>query len=246
MTAKCTAPEWRWLSSLEYFSIDGEYSSRTGDVENLLIVLDGTFDIVAGGGSWTARGIRTSPIDGKPVALFLPPRIGFGLSNGTGSVLLVSGIQPEQVEKAGEASSKRPLLALAGSGKAFDPASGEWKREEDFPSSPEAVLPRRIETTTPADGVTVRHVFPFGYKALCLGLDEIVLTAGCTTGVPEPEVPDYPEEIALYYEAPGGLVLDSETLTDRGFVPVVSADTEFTAGDADVFLALAYAGAKLV
>ena len=239
---KHTTQGWQWLSSLETVAVEGKFSNRTGEVETLLVVLSGTFDLVAGGGSWPARGVRSSPFEGKPVSLFLPPKTGFELQNGSGEILLVSGVQPEQEEKVGEAVTKRPLLAMAGSGKAFDPASGEWKNQEMFPSSSQALLPRHIDQDD-ADGIVIRHVFPYGFKALCLSLDEIVLGAGRSTDVPK-EVPDYPTELAVYYDAPGGLTIDGADVTGTGCADI-TPDSTFTSGSADTFLALAYAGAKL-
>ena len=80
------------MSAIETIAIDGGFASRTGDVETLLVVLSGTFDMVAGGGTWPARGVRKSPCEGKPVSLFLPPGTGFELQNGSGEILLVSGV----------------------------------------------------------------------------------------------------------------------------------------------------------
>ncbi len=240
---KHASDNWKWLSSVETIAIDGEFEQRTGEVETLLVVLSGTFDMVAGGGSWPARGLRSSPFEGKPVALFLPPDTTLRLSEGSGEILLVSGVQPTQKLEVGEATSRKPLLAMAGSGKAFDPKTGEWKNQEFFPSSPQALLPRHIaEDELP--GAVRRRVFPTDFKSLCLSLDEIVLTAGANTGVPTLDLPDYPEEMILYHDAPGGLVVDGHDVFDRGWSDITAA-SRFTAIDADAYLAIAYAGPKL-
>jgi KduI/IolB family len=239
---KHRSESWKWLSSVETVEIDGGFASRTGAVETLLVVLHGTFDIVAGGGQWPARGVRTSPFAGKPVALFLPPNTGFELQSGHGAILLVSGIQPVQEEQIGEATSKKPLLAMAGSGKAFDPATGEWKDQEMFPSSPQALLPRHIEQDlTP--GATVRHVFPWHFKALCLSLDEIVIEAGTTVDIPPAQAPDYPTERVAYYDTSGALTIDGTEVHGQGCADI-TARSQFTAETADAYLALAYAGPK--
>jgi hypothetical protein len=73
--------------------------------------------------------------------------------------------------------AKKVLLPLAGSGKAFDPVTGDWKRQEDFPLAPEAILPRRI-TTAEVDGKQVEFVFPAGYKARVLCAAETRLLPG--------------------------------------------------------------------
>lgn len=233
---------WQWLSSVETVQIDGGFADRTADVETLLVVLSGTFDMVAGGGQWPARGVRTSPFDGKPVTLFLPPNTRFELQNGSGAILLVAGVQPEQEAKVGEATSQKPLLAMAGSGKAFDPVAGEWKNQEMFPSSPQALLPRHIAQTD-TGGAVVRHVFPREFKALTLSLDEIVLAAGHSTAIPATEVDGYPTEMVVYYDAPGGLTIDGIELSGQGGVDI-TATTQFAAHSQDAYLALAYAGRK--
>ncbi len=132
---------------------------------------------------------------------------------------------------------------MSGSGKAFDPKTGEWKNQEFFPSSPQALLPRHIAQDE-LPGAVRRRVFPTDFKSLCLSLDEIVLTAGCNTGVPASELADYPHEMVLYHDAPGGLVVDGLDVFERGCVNV-TAESLFTAIDSDAFLAIAYAGPKL-
>ena len=240
----CTAPHWRWLRELRRIHIEGSWSDKTGDVETLLVLLSGTFDILAGGGSWRARGVRTSPLAGKPVALFLPPNTRVSLDNGTGHCLLVSSLQPARESVPEEAASISPLLSLAGSGKAYDPATGEWRRKEDFPSAPEAILPRRIEEFE-EQGALVRRVFPFAYKALSLSLEEVMLPAGTTYTLPTlPDGAHYPADIGLYYDAPGGLAVDETPLHGEGFFDRVVPHASFSAGKEDAYLCLVFAGDK--
>ena len=240
----CTATQWTWLRELRRVEIEGSFTDKTGDVETLLVVLSGTFDILAGGGSWLARGVRTSPFQGKPVALFLPPNTRFSLDKGEGRCLLVSSLQPIRESVPEEAASISPLLPLAGSGKAYDPATGEWKREEDFPSAAEAILPRRIEEFE-EQGAIVRRVFPFAYKALSLSLEEVVLPAGTTYSLPTlPDGAHYPVEIGLYYDAPGGLTVDDTLVEGEGFLEDVAPHAGFMAGTEDAYLSLVFAGSK--
>ncbi|MCA8955062.1 MAG: hypothetical protein KDC87_03255, partial [Planctomycetes bacterium] len=186
------------------------------------------------------------PREGKPVALFVPPDTKWALRNGAGSILLVEGRVPVRRLAPGTASSDRPLLPLAGSGKAFDPSSGKWQREEDFPSAPEAILPRRIAEHE-RDGVTRRTVFPFDYKARCLCLDELVLAPGASLELTAPEgaPPRYPAEVGVYFDAPGGVRLGDASHHGIGTTLDLSPGCRVTAGDASVALLVAHAGAKL-
>jgi hypothetical protein len=68
---------------------------------------------------------------------------------------------------------------MAGSGKAFDPTTGEWKLHEEFASSAQAILPRHIERSDAA-GIAVERVFAPGYKARGLCVDELVIPDGRT------------------------------------------------------------------
>lgn len=238
-----TDPDWQWLDCIEVIDVESDYEAQTGAVESLAILLSGTFDILAGGGSWMARGVRTSPHDGKPVALFLPPKTRFALHNGRGGLLLVSSRQPEQPSDASQATSEKPLLALAGSGKAFDPASGEWKRQEDFPSSPEAILPRRIELTQQGDTVT-RHIAPYDYKALSLTVDECILPTDQHITVTAGSIAGYPTERAVYYDTQGTLTIGDTSFSGQGVAPAITPGMTIQANGGPAHLVFAGAGPK--
>ena len=241
---KFSHPDWQWLHCIEAIQVDGDFESISSDAESLVIVMSGTYDVLAGGGSWLARGVRQTPHEGKPVALFLPPQTRFAFQNGHGELLIVASRQPESPPVQIPATSEKPLLALAGSGKAFDPASGEWKRQEDFPSSPEAILPRRIETSL-TDGCILRHVAPFDYKALSLSLDEAILQADKSMTTPASTVAQYPAECAIYYDTAGSLSIGETQVSGRGVIPAVAAGTPISAQDSASHLVIAYAGPKL-
>ena len=114
---------------------------------------------------------------------FLPPKTTFAATNGAGEILSVAARQPEQPPLTGdEALQQKPLLPLAGSGKSFDPASGQWQPTETFATSAEHLTPRRIEHLA-LDGVTVERVFAADYKAATLTVDEAVLQPGKTLTV---------------------------------------------------------------
>src|SRR5690606_25115830 len=103
-------------------------------------------------------------------------------------------------------AAKKPLLPLAGSNKAYDPATGEWRMQESFPLAPEALLPRRI-SQVPCGAVTLERVLPFGYKAAALCVDETVLAPGQELAVPLPELPAearYAPELAVYLRCEEG------------------------------------------
>ena len=204
------------------------------------IHLTGTHDLYAGGGSWLRRGIRTTPLEGRPVALFLPPGTPFRLENGTGRAIVLSARQPELPAPASpkEVLSKQPLLPIAGSGKAFDPASGTWKPREAFLSSPEAILPRRIATVE-LDGVVVQRVLDLDYKALGICVDEIALGARQRLHLP----PSHAAEVAIYFETDGVLEIEGSPYRGRGVVRS-SASPELNAADGRAYLAIAYAGPK--
>lgn len=197
----------RWLTGLAIYGCgDDPARDKTGEEEGCLLVLSGTHDLGAGAGSWPARGVREEVWSGRPVALFLPPNTDWLAAGGRGEVLLVTARQPEVEQTESEAEpekpARKPLLPLAGSNKAFDPQSKEWKPLESFPGSAEAILPRRIERVT-AGAVTLERVFDGAYKALSLSVDEVVVPEG---GVLEmariPELPDL-DEVLLYVRAEG-------------------------------------------
>ena len=68
---------------------------------------------------------------------------------------------------------------------------------------------------------------------------------GCRAGVPPPGVPDYPVELALFYDAPAGLTVDGRDFTGRGFLDGIGLESEFESKDGDAYVSVAYAGPKL-
>ena len=155
------------------------WTGTTGDEETALLVLSGTHDFAAGGKTWPQRGVRAAPTAGRPLALFLPRRTPFQVGGGRGEVLLAATQDdpPAPPSDPREALTRKPLLTLAGSGKAFDPRAGAWVPEEQFAESPEFVLPRHVRALDES-GVRVERIFGSDYKARVLGLDECVLQAG--------------------------------------------------------------------
>ena len=137
----------KWLEHLQLWRPEDVDTVATGAHETAVILLRGTFDLMAGTTSWPARGARQSELAGRPMAVFLPPETSFRVGGGApdGEILMISARQPEVEEVVGkEALSHKPLLPLAGSGKAFDPATGEWKPEETFATAAESLPPRRF------------------------------------------------------------------------------------------------------
>lgn len=175
-------PGAKWLPWMRCLRTGTEQAAQEQNTEEeaLLLVLTGTHDLQAGGGHWRARGLREDVFGARPSALFLPPMVRWQATGGTGELLLCGATQPTlpEPDPAEEAPKKKPLLALAGSGKAFDPGSMEWKPQESFPNAPEALLPRRIETRELPGGARCERVMPLDYKALTLTVDEIVVPDG--------------------------------------------------------------------
>ena len=159
----------------------------TADCETAAILLAGTFDLLAGPQSgertsWPARGARQTPFAGRPMAVFLPPENAFEAQGGTatGEILLIGATQQANDDPPTEgraALSQSPLLPLAGSGKSFDPNTGEWMPAETFPTSAESLPPRRMRRR-PIGDVEVERVFTTDYKAATLTIDEVVLQPG--------------------------------------------------------------------
>ncbi len=242
-----------WLRSFSLLRVDGTHEARTpAGEETLAVLLGGTLDLFAGGSSWLQRGLRERVFDGRPCGLYLPPEIPVRFI-GQGEVLLISGKRPEQPPQAPAKPDRAsmPLLALAGSGKAYDSRTGSWELLERFPSSPEAVLPRAIETKV-IDGVRVERVFSFAFKAMTLCLDECVLTEGQRVVVPRPLMPPntrYGDELALFVRSEGAAeVRDGGSVTPcigDVVVPVsVDGPIEVRASRGRTYVAAVWAGAK--
>lgn len=239
-----------WLLEVRILDLSAAQplEQRAPDGEAFLLVLSGTHDLYAGGGNWVRRGTRPEPFTGRPVGVFLPPATPFKLENGTGRALLLAARQPEEapLETPKEALSKKPLLPMAGSGKAFDPATGSWKPQEAFLSSPEAILPRRIARID-ADGATAHRVLDMDYKSLGLCIDEVGLADGESATLPPHATAQDPCEIALYYETDDGALAigDDLEVTGHGVVRVSTASVpRLTAKGGRAYAAVLYAGPK--
>lgn len=176
-TAAC--PGARWLSHASLWRPRDPDALTTGDVETAVLLLAGTFDLVGGGTAWPARGARGDVFAGRPMAVFLPKHTEFRTSKGRGEILLIAARQPAaRPEPQGrDALSYRPLLPLAGSGKAFDPKTGDWLPAEAFPTAAESLPPRRFERLA-VGACTIERVFAPDYKAATLSVDEVVVPAG--------------------------------------------------------------------
>jgi hypothetical protein len=243
-----------WLRSFTLLRVDGTEQGRTAaGEETLVLLLGGTFDLFARGSSWLQRGLRADAFGGRPCGLYLPPEVPYRFV-GNGEILLVAGKRPpEKPQTPADAKAARasmPLLPLAGSGKAYDARTGQWELLERFPSSPEGVLPRAIETLRVGD-VKVERVFSFAFKALTLCLDECALAAGQRVVVPPPLTPPntrYGDELALFVRCVGTAdVRSREVTTCTGDVVVPcapGAPVEVTAGDASAYVVAVWAGDK--
>lgn len=200
-TRQAVIPDALWFRTLAVVAPGGApLQQAPAAEEGLVVILSGAHDLFAGGGSWARRGLRPTPFEGRPCALYVPPGIEMAAVSNEGELLVVRARLPAKPSPE-EASGRKPLLPLAGSGKAFDSQLGDWVRIEDFAHSPEAILPRRIQAEE-SGSVRVEHVFPPDYKAAVLSLDEAVLPAGATW---TPAIPRHADEVALYARPrPGG------------------------------------------
>lgn len=242
-----TATGLHWLRELTITRLSGApWHGSTTDDEGALLVLAGTHDFEAGGKQWPQRGIRTDPFSGRPIALYLPRGTAFAVGGGTGEVLLVRAAPPAApAEPLGkEEFSRKPLLVLAGSGKAFDPATGAWRPEEQFAESAEFLLPRHI-VASEQDGVRVERIFAAGYKSKVLGLAEAVLADGSTAK----GLADRAGEGLLYHRCEGELALrcggESLVVRGEGVVAVGEASAlELAATRGRAYVALALASPK--
>ena len=238
----------RWFTELRLWRPRGEAEYTTGDAESAAVVLRGTFDLVGGGTAWPARGARTSEFEGRPMAVFLPPRTAFGAHHGDGELLVVAARQPQaEPEPEGRAAlSRKPLLPLAGSGKAFDPGTGEWRPAETFPTSAESLPPRRMQRV-PVGDILVERVFAADYKAATLSLDEVVLPAGASLDLRA--IPGRPlaDEVLLFVRPRGHTQIRCgdqviECRQDTAVLVAAGEELEVISPSDATYLALAYAG----
>lgn len=259
MTAATDALEWQDEPGLRTATTTGAELLRhvrmwrpaerneivTADHETAAVLLAGTFDLLAGPPagdrtSWPARGARQTPFAGRPMAVFLPPESAFEARNGTadGEILLFGATQQptDEAPKEGRAAlSQSPLLPLAGSGKSFDPNSGEWMPAETFPTSAESLPPRRMRRR-PIGEVEVERVFTSDYKAATLTVDEAVLQPGQQLAIAA--IDDRPAHREL-------VVFCRDEAGDRAhFVrtPDGATDLVLQATAGPLYVAIAYAG----
>ncbi|MCC6669665.1 MAG: 5-deoxy-glucuronate isomerase [Planctomycetes bacterium] len=238
----------RWLSGLYLLDLGAApLTDHTGDHECALLVLSGTHDFQAGGKAWPQRGVRASPFAGRPVLLFVPPQTPISVAGGAGEALLVCARRPRAKPDApGKTElSRRPVLTLAGSGKAFDPATGTWRPEEHFALAAEFLLPRHIERVD-VGGVAVERLMGGGYKSAVLAMDEAVLHSG---GELRTAPPAHAGEAVVYYRSEGELVVrgagGTATVQGEGALYLAQpAAASFAASGGRSYLALVYAGEK--
>jgi hypothetical protein len=241
-------PPCIWFTGLRIVPVHGAQDVTTGDEEACVLLLAGTFDLAAGGTHWGNRGARASPLVGRPSAVFLPPRTTLRAGNGDGELLVVSARRPPAPAAVGRAVlAQSPLLPLAGSGKAFDPRSGEWLTAEAFPSSAELLPPRRMPRAA-VGPVTVEHVFPADYKAATLTIAEAVLPAGTTLRLASLLEPGAGREMLVFVrgeahlQAPG----DDQAVAGEGAAcfatPLGIAGAEIHVGNEPCYLVIALAG----
>lgn len=238
-----------WFRHMQLVDVRGDATVRTPKAdESALIILGGTFDLSAGSGSWAQRGLRATPFDGRPCALYLPPDTPLR-AVGTGELLIVACRRPELPPATDAPPQMRPLLALSGSGKAYDTRTGTWELLERFPSAPEAVLPRAIARVD-LDGTMVERIFASAFKALALRVDEAVITAG-STFTPRPDASAIPvdADLAVFLRAPGGAKVHADDAThtvdgDAVFVTNATSTVRITAGRLAAYAVCAWAWPK--
>ena len=234
------------FSTLRVLAVTAARRLLTGDEETCALLLAGTFDLCGNGTNWPSRGARADVFAGRPVAVFLPPRAEFALDGGQGEILLVAARpQPQPAARGRAALSQSPLLPLAGSGKAFDPASGEWRPAETFPTAAESLPPRRIERVA-VGRCTVERVFAADYKASTLTVDEVVVPASAELRVGELPLPRARESLLYLRSAqPLAVAAGPAQMTVHGEACVLAgapAQLVLRAGAAPAYAVLAYAG----
>lgn len=237
----------RWLVHCQVWRPAVDDRLVTGDHETAAVLLSGTFDLRGGGTAWPARGARSTPFGGRPMAVFLPPRCEFAAANGHGEILLVAARQPAAPPAAAgrEQLARKPLLPLAGSGKAFDPVAGDWRPAESFPTAAESLPPRRMQQLQ-AGQVRVERVLAADYKAATLSLDEAVLEPGQTLRLAA--LPGRPaaDELLVFTRSASATRIGTSLANGDHACLVATApaidDLEITAGEQAAYVLLAYAG----
>ena len=145
-------------------------------------------------------------------------------------------------ETGRESLSQKPLLPLAGSGKAYDPQTGEWRPAETFATSPESLPPRRF-TRLPVGDLTIERVFAPDYKAATLSVDEVTVAAGARLSVAA--VPSLPrcDELLLFVRPE-----QQATIAHAGASHSITSDTAMwlPASDIDDLAVVAPQGAAYV
>lgn len=237
-----------WFTHLQLWQPTADDAIETATEETVAVLLRGTFDLQGGPTSWPARGARTSPLQGRPMAVFLPPQTRLRASNGSGEILLLSARQPAAAPIASgrEVFAHKPLLPLAGSGKSFDPSSGEWRPAETFPDAAESLPPRRMERLT-VGTATIERVLAPDYKAATLCIDETVLPAGATFDLASiPGRPPHAELLVFVHsEAPvtcGPLLLPPGGAAALCPTPGGQLNLQLQTGNAPAYILLGYAG----
>lgn len=196
--AVANAPVDSWFVELRRARIDAPYVRTTGQGESCALLLTGTFDLRGAATHWQSRGARTNEREGRPVAVFLPPRTEFAATNGSGSILFVEARQPTAAPATGRAALQQsPLLPLSGSGKSFDPTRGEWLPAESFPTAAESLPPRRIQQVH-CGPVRVERVFAADYKAMSLLVDEAVVPGATTLDLAALPLTPHVREALIY------------------------------------------------
>lgn len=249
-TAK--ASDTLWFEQLQLWRPEAVDQIKTGSHETAVILLAGTFDLMAGETSWPARGARKTPFAGRPMAVFLPPNTPFRVGNDAvdGEILMVSARQPDAgPEPEGKAAlSQKPLLPMAGSNKSFDPATGEWLMAEAFPNAAESLPPRRFEKLQVGD-IKIERVFGESYKAATISLDEAVIPAGASLSLKD--IPTRPtcDEVLMFVRPEG-----TSRIEQGGTTTETDHDTTHYFGSEDIeqvtvhsdatatYVVIAYAG----
>jgi hypothetical protein len=137
----------------------------------VFVVLSGTPDVEAGIEEWPRRGTRTSPFEGPPVVLFVPPRTGFRFLGAAAEFVRFTARLPgdEPTRAAADVDDDDEDLA--------DPT--DPTREAHLP---QILLPRHFDDAACGD-VWVRRLVRDDYRSRVLALQEAVVEANRTWSV---------------------------------------------------------------